>query len=476
MRFWGIGKHAENKQPEHKKTFGRKRGKKTLLLKDALVGIFMCLLLATAISVTMGCAENDSSDDSSGETQAEIVDEAADESSQQADVQGDAKGTSESKVKATSSSTQSKQTKSEKLVVKFVDVGQGDASLIEFPDGKTMLIDTADGGSSAVVSTLKADKRTKIDYLVATHPDADHIGGLASVVTSVKVASVWMPKATSSTKTYQNLLETIDSQGLSINTCYAGRKIASGENYSAELLWPEKSAKYSNNNDYSAVIKLTYGKNTFLFTGDAPVEAESQCVSASVDVLKVSHHGSASGTNAGLAKKLSPKIAVLSYGKNSYGHPTQVVLDALNSVDAQVFGTYVDGTVTVTSDGTKVKASVEKKGKIVAASKNAGAGSQQLNSSGSGSGSSGKVSSKSASDSSSSNKASSAKSSSSSGKSASSSSSKSSNSNETVVVTPTGSKYHLEGCRTTKRSSHLTKMKKSKAEAQGYTACAVCNP
>ncbi|MDO4854116.1 MAG: MBL fold metallo-hydrolase [Coriobacteriia bacterium] len=475
MSFWGIKKPAASKQPKQKKAPGQKQGKKAQLLKDALVGICMCCLLATAISVTMGCAEVDSSDDSSDEAQTEVVDTSGDASSEQADAQDDAKEASESKAKATTSSSQSKQAKSEKLLVKFVDVGQGDASLIEFPDGKTMLIDTADGGSSEVVSTLRADKRTKIDYLVATHPDADHIGGLASVITSVKVASVWMPKATSSTKTYQNLLETIDSQGLSINTCYAGRKIASGKNYTAELLWPEKSAKYFNSNDYSAVVKLTYGKNTFLFTGDAPVEAESQCVSASVDVLKVSHHGSASGTNASLAKKLSPKIAVLSYGKNSYGHPTQVVLDALNSVDAQVFGTYVNGTVTVTSDGTKVKASAEKKGKIVAASKNAGASSQQLNSSGAGGGSSGKTSSKGSSDSSGSNKASS-KSSASSAKSSSSSSSKSSNSDETVVITPTGSKYHLEGCRTTKRSSHLTKMKKSKAEAQGYTACAVCNP
>ncbi len=476
MSFWGIRKHAGSKQPKHKKALGQKQSKRAQLLKDALVGICMCCLLATAISVTMGCAEVDSSDDSPGEAQAETVETSGSDSSEQADVQDNATSKSESKAKASASSTQSKQTKSKKLVVKFVDVGQGDASLIEFPDGKTMLIDTADGGSPEVISTLRADKRTKIDYLVATHPDADHIGGLASVITSVKVASVWMPKATSSTKTYQNLLQTIDSQGLSINTCYAGRKIASGENYSAELLWPEKSAKYSNSNDYSAVIKLTYGKSTFLFTGDAPVEAESQCGSASVDVLKVSHHGSASGTNASLAKKLSPKIAVLSYGENSYGHPTQVVLDALNSVDAQVFGTYVNGTVTVTSDGTKVKASAEKKGKIVAASKNAGASSQQLNSSGSGSGSSGKTASKGSSDSSGSSKASSTKSSASSAKSSSSGSSKSSDSDETVVVTPTGSKYHLEGCRTTKRSSHLTKMKKSKAESLGYTACAVCNP
>ncbi len=474
MSFWGKS-YVNKKQAKQKSPLGKK-SKRTQLLKDALVGICICCLLATAISVTMGCAEDDSDADSSSEvTQAELANESStqsdDDSSNRGEAQNADESDSKSKAKASTDSSAAKQTKSEKLVVKFVDVGQGDANLLEFPDGKTMLIDTADGGSSAVISTLRADKRTKIDYLVATHPDADHIGGLASVISSFKIGSVWMPKATSTTKTFQNLLETIDSKGLKIDSCYAGRTITSGKNYSVELLWPEKSASYSNSNDYSAVIKLTYGKNTFLFTGDAPVEAEKQCVDGSIDVLKVSHHGSASGTNASLAKKLSPKIAVLSYGKNSYGHPTKVVLDALDAAGAQVFGTYVNGTITVTSDGSKVKASAAKKGTVVAASKNAGASSQGLSSAGGGGGSSGKSSSNANSQTSSSSK--SGKSSSS---NTSSSSSKSNKSDETVVITPTGSKYHLEGCRTTKRSSHLTKIKKSKAEAQGYTACSICNP
>lgn len=436
-----------------------------------------CLLVAFSFALA-GCSGSEDDLEASNEiAQTEsAADSGGSDSSSEAAAQSAQESTKDStNSKSKTGSASSKKNSSAKLVAKFVDVGQGDASIIEFPDGKTMLIDTADGGASEVLSTLKADKRTKIDYLVATHPDADHIGGLAEVISSTKVSSVWMPKATSPTQTFTRLLSTIENKGLKIDACYAGRQIASGNNYSVDLLWPEKSASYSNSNDYSAVIKVTYGKASFLFTGDAPVEAESRCASGAVDVLKVSHHGSASGTNASLAKKLSPKIAVLSYGHNSYGHPTQVVLDALESAGAQVFGTYVNGTVAVSSDGNKVSASAEKKGSVVAASKNAGASSQGLNTAGGGGGSSGKTSSADSSGSggSSSNGKSASKSSS---KSSSSSSSKSSAVNDSVVITPTGSKYHREGCRTTSRSKNLTTMKRSKAEALGYTPCGVCNP
>ena len=344
------------------------------------------------------------------------------------------------------------------LVVKFVDVGQGDASVIEFPDGKTMVIDTPTGEGNVVTSTLSADGRSSIDWLVATHPEADHIGGLDTIINTVNIGSVWAPEVNSSTQTYTRFLTAVANKGLSIEPCYAGRQIATGDNYSIDLLWPQQGATYSEDNAYSAIIKITYGENTFLFTGDAPVEAESQAVDGHVDVLKVSHHGSASGTNGALATKITPKIAVLSYGKNSYGHPTQVVLDALNGVGTQVFGTYVNGTVTVTSNGKDVSASVAKEGTIVAASQDSGASSQGIGTAGGGGGSSGQNAESQA-------PAPSVSQDTSSG-----------DADTTVVVTPTGSKYHRPGCRTTKRSSSLTEMSKSQAQAQGYAPCGVCNP
>lgn len=345
------------------------------------------------------------------------------------------------------------------LVVKFVDVGQGDASIIEFPDGKTMLIDTPRGKADTVISTLRADGRSTIDWLVATHPDADHIGGLDSVISSMDIGSIWAPEANSPTQTYTRFLTSISNKGLSIEPAYAGRQIATGENYSIDILWPQQGASYSEDNAYSVVIKVTYGQNTFLFTGDAPVEAQNSCVDGHVDVLKVSHHGSASGMSSGLAAKLTPTIAVLSYGKNSYGHPTQVVLDALSGVGSQVYGTYVHGTITVVSNGTDVTASTVNEGTIAAASQDSGASSQGIGSGGGGGGSSGAAEQQAAP-----------------AQPAPAAPAADPSADTTVVITPTGSKYHRPGCRTTSRSKSLTEMTKSQAQAQGYAPCGVCNP
>lgn len=343
------------------------------------------------------------------------------------------------------------------LVVRFVDVGQGDASLIEFPDGKTMLIDAA--SSSEVLQQLRDDSRSQIDWLVATHPDADHIGGLADIISNYQVASVWAPEVNSPTKTYTNFLTAIANKGLGIEPCYAGRQIAAGEGYAIDLLWPQQGASYSADNDYSAIIKVTYGSNTFLFAGDAPVDAQSQSVSGHVDVLKVSHHGSASGMDASLARELTPTISVLSYGKNSYGHPTQVVLDALKAVGSSIYGTYAHGTVTVTSDGNNVLASASKQGVIEAASKSSGRGSRRVRSSASASSAAGATSARQTD-----------------AQTQVTSAADTATADETVYITPTGSKYHRRGCRTTSRSKSLTSLSKSQAQSSGYEACAVCNP
>lgn len=342
------------------------------------------------------------------------------------------------------------------LVVRFVDVGQGDATILEFPDGKTMLIDTPTGKSDVVKSTLRADGRSTIDWLVATHPDADHIGGLDSIISSMDIGSIWAPEANSSTQTYTRFLTSVSNKGMGIEPAYAGRQIATGENYSIDILWPQQGASYSEDNAYSVVIKVAYGQNTFLFTGDAPVEAQNSCVDGHVDVLKVSHHGSASGMSGTLAAKLTPAIAVLSYGENSYGHPTQVVLDALSSVGAQVYGTYVHGTVTVVSNGKDVTASTVTEGTIEAASQDSGADSQGIGSGGGGGGSGGASEQPAA--------------------PAQAPAATDSGQDETVVITPKGDKYHRPGCRTTSRSKSLTEISKSQAQAQGYGPCGVCNP
>lgn len=253
------------------------------------------------------------------------------------------------------------------------------------------------------------------------------------------------------------------NKGLVIEPAYAGRRIAGGDSYTVDIPWPQQGVTYGEDNSYSAILKVAYGENTFLFTGDVPVEAQDEAVDGHMDALKVSHHGSASGLNAALAAKLSPTIAVLSYGKNSYGHPTQVVLDALAAASARVLGTYVNGTVTVTSDGRDVSASAEREGDVAAASQDAGASSQGLG--GTGDDGSGAVERPGSGDVGSGP-----------GTSAQDQAATSADADETVVVSPKGKKYHLPDCRTLSRSKNLTELTKAQAQSQGYGPCGVCNP
>jgi competence protein ComEC len=265
------------------------------------------------------------------------------------------------------------------MVVRFVDVGQGDATIVEFPDGKTLVVDVAQGGAAAVDSQLAADGRDGIDWLVATHPDSDHIGGIPDVLQANDVRSVWAPEANSSTWTYTRFLEAVDDAGLTIDVAESGTRIAEGQGYTIDILWPPEDVEYEDTNDYSAVILVTYGSTTLLLTGDAPAEALQDANVGHVDVLKVSHHGSASGMTEELAQELSPDVAVISYGlDNDYGHPTQVVLDDLAEVGTDVYGTAANGTVTVTSDGSSVSVACEREGEVEAASYDAGSSSSRL--------------------------------------------------------------------------------------------------
>ncbi len=419
---------------------------------------FVCALVSIAL---LGSVASTSNNTTTQKVETQQVSKQEDKTTDKASSSAKKKKKASTKAETTDDSSTAS---TANLVVKFLDVGQGDACLIEFPDGKTMLVDTPTGASSTVTSALAKDKRESIDWLVATHPDADHIGGLAQIISSTKVGTIWAPNASSTTQTYTTFLESIQNKDLSIETAYAGRQIASGDNYTVDILWPQQDASYGEDNAYSVIVKVTYGENTFLLTGDAPVEAQDQCIDGHVDVLKVSHHGSASGLNNALAAKLTPSIAVISYGENSYGHPTQVVLDALSSVNAKTYGTYVNGTITVTSDGHDVKVKPECEGTIAAASQDAGASSQGLGTAGGGGGSSGQSTNEAVTtqDTQTTTQESQA--------------SNSTGGDETVVITPSGSKYHRSGCRTLSRSKSLTETTKSQAAAQGYSPCAVCNP
>ena len=253
------------------------------------------------------------------------------------------------------------------VTIKFIDVGQGEAILIALPE-KTMLIDAGPTGSAPkIAQVLHELGREKIDYLVATHPDEDHIGGMADVISSTQIGTIYAPNKTNNTATYRKFLTAIQNNNLQITLAEAGAIIDQTNDYKIEILWPTKDANFPDTNDYSIIIKLTVGNKTFLFTGDAPTSAILQSNPGHIDVLKLSHHGSRTGTNEQLVRKLSPTYAVISYAlDNSYGHPMQSVLNALHKHSVEIWGTGANGTITITCDGTTIDISGEKNGTVVA--------------------------------------------------------------------------------------------------------------
>ena len=157
-------------------------------------------------------------------------------------------------------------TRTGKFISHYIDVGQGDSEFIEFPDGKSMLIDAGtDKYGENVINYIKNLGYSKIDYIVGTHPHSDHIGGMADVVNAFDIGSIYMPKASTNTETFENLLLTVQNKGMTINTAKAGISIAVSEDYgySADILAPIDN-EYDDLNNYSVVIKITYGDNKWV--------------------------------------------------------------------------------------------------------------------------------------------------------------------------------------------------------------------
>lgn len=255
------------------------------------------------------------------------------------------------------------------LEVRYIDVGQGDSTLVLLPDGKNMLIDAGtNSGAKSLVKELKNSGIEKIDYLIATHPHEDHIGGMDNVINEFEIGKIYMPKVDSSqtptTKTYEDVLDAISDKGLKISRGKGGDRIIKGENLDVMFVAPN-SSKYSDLNSYSIAVKVVYGKNSFLFMGDAEQDSEKEIIDSGynieANVLKCGHHGSNTATSKDFVEKVSPKYAVISCGKkNSYGHPHEETLDTLNEFGVKIYRTDTDGTVTVKSDGSRITINTER--------------------------------------------------------------------------------------------------------------------
>lgn len=238
------------------------------------------------------------------------------------------------------------------LKVHIIDVGQGDAILVQF-HSQNMLVDA--GPDDSVVSYLNQQGIKKIDYLIATHPHADHIGGMAAVIRSFDIGKVYMPKVSHTTKTFENTLQAVKSKGLKVSTAKSGVTILDQNGTKANFIAP-CSSSYDNLNNYSAVIKIQHGNTSFLLAGDAEAESEQEMLASGTnlkaDVLKVGHHGSNSSTTSSFLKAVSPKYAVISCGAgNQYGHPHQETLSKLANAGVKTYRTDTSGTVIFISDG-----------------------------------------------------------------------------------------------------------------------------
>lgn len=240
--------------------------------------------------------------------------------------------------------------------VHYIDVGQGDSILIE-ADKHTMLIDAGDRSKGKVVTDyLRAHHITMLDYVIATHPHIDHIGGLAFVLRSFYVKHLIMPDVTNSTETFHNLLQTINQEKINLIKAKAGNQFNLGM-ASFTILSPI-SDNYENMNNYSLVIKLNYGNTSFLFTGDAQKHAEKDMIKANInlasDVLKIGHHGASDSNSIDFLDVVNPTYAIISVGINNYGIPDHEVLQALVDRKINIYRTDKQGTVVVTSDGNTI--------------------------------------------------------------------------------------------------------------------------
>lgn len=248
---------------------------------------------------------------------------------------------------------------SESLHVMVIDVGQGDSILLSFESGETMLIDAGTKqAAGAVLAALESSGIEQIDILIATHPHADHIGGLSDVIARYDIDLIYMPDMQGTSKTYQNLVSIIDEKGIEVTEAYAGLEFEFGAAV-CTIVSPQKDADKDANNE-SVVVFLDYGDTDFLFTGDMETFAEDAVLEAGFDidahVLKVAHHGSRSSTSEAFLRAVSPEFAVISCGEgNKYGHPHSETLSILEYFGITTFRTDISGDILFIADGQQLQ-------------------------------------------------------------------------------------------------------------------------
>jgi competence protein ComEC len=339
------------------------------------------------------------------------------------------------------------------LKVVFLDVGQADAAYFELGEHR-MLIDGGNrGDSSLIYSFLERQGITALDYVINTHPDEDHVGGLPGAFQIAEVGKVYCSVTEHDSATFQDFRAAADRQGRSPIVPKTGDRIALGD---AEVTFIQPDREYGDTNDDSLVVRVEYGDISFLITGDIGENVEKDLVASGAviesTVLKIAHHGSRYSSTYEFLRAVNPAYSVLSVGRNNpYGHPTETVLSRLKDQGSELYRTDLQGDITITSDGESLTVAVQKNQGAdvyvpndafeepapvvvepvpepepepeVVAEPEAVAPTPVA---------------------------------------------------DTVYITNTGAKYHRDGCRYLRQSK--IPIERAEALAQGYDACSVCKP
>lgn len=237
------------------------------------------------------------------------------------------------------------------LSVSFIDVGQADSILIR-NGNYNMLIDAGNNeDGEKLVNYFKSLGIEEFTYVFATHPHEDHIGGMDDIINNFKIDNYYMSNKLSTTKTFMDVLDALDGRNLKYTVPNKGDTLKLGD-ANIKVIYPGDDK--SNINDSSIVLKITYGKNSFLLTGDATSNVERKIYNEDIksDVLKVAHHGSSYSSTDVFLDRVKPYYAVISVGKNNiYNHPSNKTLEKLNKRNIKVYRTDLDGTIVFISDG-----------------------------------------------------------------------------------------------------------------------------
>lgn len=261
----------------------------------------------------------------------------------------------------------------ESLTIAFLEVGQGDAILVEGPSGRTLLVDGGDSRKVAeevILPHLRRKGITRLDYVLLTHPHQDHVGGLPRVLEEVEVGAVVLSGEVHTNQAYERFLTLVKEKGITAIKARAGVELDLGPGVEAQVLAPSEPLLTTGSsvvNDNSVVVHLGFGEVSVLLLGDIEREGEKRILAGSAvlkaQILKVPHHGGDTSSTAEFLAAVQPEVAIISVGRNNpYGHPQPEVLERLRAGGAEIYRTDQHGTITIAIDGISYRVEMERDG------------------------------------------------------------------------------------------------------------------